>query len=520
VGAPARRTGPAVEDPFAMADDEYASIPEFLRGEEAQQMDHSDMERALAQRGRELTRKLYQAWLELKAQGEVSGPVIGVEGEERSQRREQERGLETQFGTVSVSRTAYVAPGEQSLRPLDADLNLPPERYSLEVRRLVAEEVSKNSFDEAVKAVRGVSGARVPKRQAEELVVRAAQDFDAFYEAKRYALETARPQTGSLLVLTSDGKGVVMHREDLRPATRKAARKKQNKLRTRLTKGEKRHRKRMATVAAIYTVVPYVRTPEQVIQMLRRTEPDDRTTRRPRPEEKRVWASLEKEPFEVLDHAFREGVERDPGEQKTWVAVVDGNETQLRLLHQLADEYLVEITIILDIMHVLEYLWKAGHAFCREGTPELEEWVYERALRILQGQASQVAAGMRRSATRRRLSTKKRKPVDACANYLLKYRDYLAYDRYLAAGMPIATGVIEGACRHLVKDRMDLTGARWRLASAEAVLRLRALRSSNDFDAYWRFHEAQEYERNHPPRYAEGEVPAIGRPAPALKLIR
>jgi mRNA-degrading endonuclease HigB of HigAB toxin-antitoxin module len=112
-----------------------------------------------------------------------------------------------------------------------------------------------------------------------------------------------------------------------------------------------------------------------------------------------ISASLVKEPFEVLDQAFREGIERDPGEQKTWVAVVDGNETQLRLFHQLADEYLVEITIILDIMHVLEYLWKAGHAFWREGTPDLEEWVYERALRILQGQASHVAAGMRRSAT-------------------------------------------------------------------------------------------------------------------------
>ena len=73
--------------------------------------------------------------------------------------------------------------------------------------------------------------------------------------------------------------------------------------------------------------------------------------------------------------------------------------------------------------------------------------------------------------------------------------------------MPIATGVIEGTCRHLVEDRMNLTGARWSLTGAEAVLRLRALRSSNDFDAYWKFHEQQEYERHHASHYADHRVP-------------
>ena len=130
-------------------------------------------------------------------------------------------------------------------------------------------------------------------------------------------------------------------------------------------------------------------------------------------------------------------------------------------------------------------------------------WVQERAQHVLQGQAREVAAGMRRSATLRGLSTKQRQAIDTCADYLLNRQSYLRYDMFLAQGFPIATGVIEGACRHLVKDRMDLTGARWRLKSAEAVLKLRSLRSSGDFEAYWLFHKQQERQRNHLSRYAD-----------------
>ena len=128
-------------------------------------------------------------------------------------------------------------------------------------------------------------------------------------------------------------------------------------------------------------------------------------------------------------------------------------------------------------------------------------------LEILRGKASLVAAGTRRSATLRAMTAAERQPVDECADYLLHYSPYLQYDKALAAGVPIATGVIEGTCRHLVEDRMNLTGARWSLTGAEAVLRLRALRSSNDFDAYWEFHEQQEYERNHASHYANHRAP-------------
>ena len=122
----------------------------------------------------------------------------------------------------------------------------------------------------------------------------------------------------------------------------------------------------------------------------------------------------------------------------------------------------------------------------------------ERALKILDGEVSQVAAGIRRSSTKRNLNSKERKNADKCANYLLKYKSYFRYDKYLVAGYPIATGVIEGACRYLIKDRMDITGARWGLQGAEAVIKLRAIIASNDFQEYFSFHKNQERIKNYP----------------------
>jgi hypothetical protein len=280
---------------------------------------------------------------------------------------------------------------------LDAELNLPDERYSLELRRRLAEEAAKSSFDETLQSIGKNTGGHVPKRQIEELVKRAAVDFDAFYDMRHGS--TAEGQgTGSVLVTS-----------------------------------------------------------------------------------------------------------------------VDGNETQIRELRRMARKNNFDLTIIVDIIHVVEYLWAAGRVLHFASGWELENWVRHRLLEILRGKAGLMAGGMRRSATRRGLSFKAREPADTCAHYLLKYSPYLRYDCYLSQGLPIATGVIEGACRHLVKDRMDVTGARWSLTGAEAVLRLRALRSSQDFDEYWAFHEVNEYERTHHTLYAGGIVPPTIASLPASK---
>jgi hypothetical protein len=497
-----RRISPLERD-YEQALQKFDHILGYLDCPEAFTMSHSELERELEKQGRELMRVLLQEHLDKRSPGHCMQPVQDADGVERKLTRAQHREIETVFGTVTVDRVGYGRKGSQSLHPLDAELNLPDERYSLELRRRVAIEAAKSSFDETLESIGRTTGGHVPKRQIEELVKRAAQDFDAFYERRHGTIDTTT-DTGSVLVISVDGKGVTMLKRDLRQQTRKAAEERAHKMGTRLSKGEKKNAKRMACVATVYTIEPFVRTPDEVI------DHDSSTlAKRPRatPEQKRVWASLEKEPEQVIADALAEARHRDPTGDKIWVALVDGNKPQIRDLRRMAKENQINLTIVVDIIHVIEYLWSAGRVFHPESGPELESWVRHRILEVLRGKASLMAGGMRRSATLRGLSANVRKPVDICARYLLTYSPYLCYDRYLNQGLPIASGVIEGTCRHLVKDRMDVTGARWSLSGAEAVLRLRALRSSHDFDEYWLFHEKCEYERTHQVHYAGGIVP-------------
>lgn len=495
----------------------------FLDSGKGSSMDMSQLEKELEERGRELMRTLLQDYLDKRSPGTSSGLVLDVDGIRRTERPDQEREIETVFGRVSLSRMGYAEKGHRSLHPLDGELNLPPDLYSLELQHRVAEEAAKNSFEEVVATIDKTTGGHVPKRQAEEVAKRSARDFDAFYQMRQcHASEEKTTGTGSILTITADGKGVVLHEKDLREQTRKAAEKRRQKMGKRLSKGEKKNAKRMATVAAVYTTSPFERTPEDLL-----SEGGSRINKMKCPpiENKRVWASLEKMPEEVIVEAFTEAENRDPKHDKTWVGLVDGNNTQINILKKIAKAKGIELTIIVDIIHVIEYLWEAGRAFHPKSGPELEKWVQHRLKKILEGKAGHMAGGMRRSATRKKLSPKERAPVDKCATYLLNKSPYLRYDRYLADGLPIATGVIEGACRHLVKDRMEITGAKWGLQGAEAVLRLRALRASKDFDKYWLFHEECEYKRNHQDHYADSVVPATtnSRPTqrkPKLRVIK
>lgn len=508
-------------DQFSAARGHFERVVAKLSTGETAKLDHSALEEVLTTEGREIVRRLFQAHLNLRALQEPRGAVTGVNGVVRTHLRPSARPLITVFGEVEVNRQQCGARDEVSLHPLDAELNLPVEIQSHGVQRVLAEQAAKGSFDEAVAEVGKTTGGSVSKRQAVQLARRAAQDFDAFYASGEANDPDAEIAT-DLLVITSDGKGLVVRPEDLRPATRKAAAEERHKLKTRLCKGEKRNRKRMALVTAVYGIAPFVRTPDDILNDLRPVK--DAAKKRPKPKNKRVWATIEKETEAAITDLFEEAQRRDPGHVRRWVAPVDGNRPQIDLIRAEAARRAVEVILVLDIIHVIEYLWKAAYCILPEATREAEKWVTERLEAILCGKASNVAAGIRRSATKRHLSKKARTPMDKCADYLLAHPEMVRYDLFLKAGFPIATGVIEGACRHLVKDRMDITGARWTLVGAEAVLRLRALRSSDDFDDYWRFHLAQERARNHLAHYADGVVrrsntAARATPPPRLRLV-
>jgi hypothetical protein len=249
----------------------------------------------------------------------------------------------------------------------------------------------------------------------------------------------------------------------------------------------------MATVVSVYEIAPYPRTAAAILDADRTPDPD-----RPRPEHKRTWARVEPDLKAVIDDGFQEAIRRDPHQRLHWVVLVDGQEELLRQVYAAAKRYKVAITVVQDFVHVLEYLWKAAHALHPHAPDSRETWVLERAEAVLEGRAHDVAVGLRRAATRKQLSQRARRAVDKAADYLDKNQSRLRYDHALAQGLPIATGVIEGACRHLVKDRMDITGARWGLARAEAILKLRSLKVSGDLASYLAFHFGQEHQRNYP----------------------
>jgi hypothetical protein len=161
-------------------------------------------------------------------------------------------------------------------------------------------------------------------------------------------------------------------------------------------------------------------------------------------------------------------------------------------------ELLGPLHVLLDFVHVTEYVWAAAHAFHKPGTTEAEAWAADRLTMILAGQAAHTAADMTSQAEREHLPAARREAVDACHRYLTGHLDQRRYDTALENGWPIATGAVEGACRHLIADRLDITGARWGLHGAEAVLRLRAVLSNGDFDPYWRYHAAREHQRLYP----------------------
>jgi hypothetical protein len=465
-----------------------------LTGEEAQRAPHGELEAMVHAEGSELLRRLIQGHLDQRGREEpLRERVVGADGVARTHHREGcRRCLETRFGEVIVTRRGYGGRALESVFPLDAELNLPPDKYSHGLREILVEEVVGGSFEAAVEHLVRAGGGQMAKRQAEEVSVHLSQDFDAFYAQPLTPPQTATEQ-GKLLVISADGKGIVMHPNSLREATRRALEREEHKQHTRLSPGEKKNRKRMATVASVYAVDPYPRTPAQILDPEQQPE-----GKRPRPENKRTWARVEADQGTVIEQAFAEAVRRDPDQTMRWVVLTDGHEDLLRQVAAAAKRYKVEIVLVQDFVHVLEYLWKAAYALHPEHAEERESWVMDRATAVLEGRAQDVAVGLRRAATRKQLSQNARKPVDKAADYIDNNQERLQYDHALAHGLPIATGVIEGACRHLVKDRMDITGARWGLARAEAVLKLRSLKISGDLAAYLAFHFEQEHKRNYP----------------------
>jgi hypothetical protein len=485
------------QDPFGALRGLFAKAVQWLGGPESAGLTHSDLETQIAARFWDLARQAVQDHLDLRAAGErVLTDVVDAEGVPRGRvETGRERVLTTIFGVVVVDRLAYRQRGCSDLHPADAALNLPAEMHSHGLRRLAAVEATRGSFGQAVAAIGRTTRQRVGKRQVEALTVRAAVDVEGFYGQRR-------PQAcadGVVLAMSADAKGVVMRREGLREPTAKAQA--SRKLSTRLSAGEKSNRKRMAEVVGVFDCVPAVRTVDDIL-------PAPGQDVQPGPVTSGKWlsASVEHDAAETITAMFGEATRRDPQHRRTWICLLDGNAHQIDRVNAEARARNVTVTLIIDFIHVLEYLWGAAWCLYPRADPAAETWVRDQARRVLTGHTDQVITELGTHTSDDPANTTPA-GIDRAVRYLTNQQPYLDYPTALAAGWPIATGVIEGACRHLVKDRMDITGARWGLDTAEAVLKLRAAISNGDFDAYWSYHLDQEHQRTHKARYANNTIP-------------
>jgi hypothetical protein len=498
---------PAPADPFARSRICFESLAGDLAGGRTQEMTHDQLEELIGTRGREVQRQLLQDHLDLRAIREREALPAGrdqrrVEGRSRIERG-HERILATVFGPVTVRRLAWRAPGQPNIYPADGALSLPAGRHSHGLRRLAVCEAARGSYDTAKAAISARCGPVAGKRQLEGLVHAAAADIDGFY-AQRIPV----PCTSEvLLVLSADSKGIVMRPEGLRPATRKAAAAKdrgRGVFRTRLASGEKPCRKRMATLACVYDAAPAARRPHDVIAVPGGRSGEREVRRGPHATAKWLTGSVSCNAGEVIAAAFGQAEARDPARARTWVVLTDGNRHQIELIQAEAARRKATVHLVLDLVHVLEYLWAAAWCFHAAGDPAAEDWVAVQALAVLAGRARQVSESLTAQAAQRKLAESQRAGVDTCVRYLTNNMEYLRYDQALASGWPIATGVIEGACRHLIGDRLDITGSRWGVEGAEAILRLRAVIDNGDFEAYWAFHLRCEHYRVHQARCQDG----------------
>jgi hypothetical protein len=477
---------------------------------EALALDNGQLESRAMRDGLEFMRLLTQAHLDLRAAREQPRhDVTDAGGDARTSCEDgHERTRVMIYGPVRTTRIAYRRRGKENLYPQDAELNWGEHAYSAGIVARNAGAVAAGPFEQAVEQVSAQGAIRLGKRQCEQLAIAAAGDFHAFYASR-----LPQPcQAGTGLLLTADGSGFPVLPGALRAATAKAA---AARARQAAESGWpdnpselRKSRKRMAELAAVADIPPAPRTAGDIITALfgpARNSSGGGPAPQPGPHAhgKTLFASVRRPAGEVIADAFAEAHRRDPGHQRPWFAVVDGNNHQIETITALAAKHGVQVPILIDLIHVTQYLWKAANSFFYPGDPAARAWVKQQTAKILAGRHRDVRAGIRRRATTYGYSPAERAGADECAAYLENKQDYLDYPAFLAAGWPVASGLIEGAARWLIKDRMEVTGARWGLDSAEAVLRLRALRGNGDLDDYLGYHFQQEKHRNHDSRYQQ-----------------
>lgn len=462
---------------------EFQELIEYVTGGESHTRTAYEVELTLFRRLLALGAKLLYLFFVQRAAIRPSGPVYAPDGTALTYHDQRLTTYFSVFGKIRFRRHYFHAPGQEGFCPLDAELSLPPRCYSDLLRDWAEYGITSESYDESIKVLQRILNLTISKRALETGVSEDAADVDAFYEQKVVPPAEAE---GSILVIQADGKGVPMVRTDPAPQT------------VRRGKGEKRTKKKEAVVTAIYTVAPYDRTPQEVAGALLRhpakneeaQSTDDSRTKRPSPVDKEVRATLDGKDV-AFERLTRRVAQREGKHIQHRVALTDGAEP----LQRQVNDRLSTFTLVLDIIHAIEYLWQAANALLGETNPDRMTWVEEHLLLILTGRTTEVIQALQERVQDPSLSTSQRQAVQSTLGYYQRNLSYMRYDQYLAQGWPIGTGVVEGACGHLVKDRMEQSAMRWTQPGAQAVLDLRAVRINDDWDDYQCFRRQRQHQR-------------------------
>jgi hypothetical protein len=386
--------------------------------------------------------------------------------------RPSERAYFSIFGKLQVERYLY-SMGSISFAPLDQFLNLPVRCYSY----FLAERVNlldiQGSYAETVSLLHRFFDLKLSVSAAETISQESASLYQAYDEEK--------PSPGDHLelkdytVASFDGKGVPMIKAEA------------TKIKGRQGKGEKKQKKKEALVGVAYTTRAHVRRAEEVATHL--VFPEESSSPSPSAnstEVIRYLASVERPKKEVM-HDIKQEIEGQSFAEAPLICVMDGAKCLWTYVEDVFKNIKNKV-LILDIIHVLEYIWLMAHVKYEGDDAEAKQYAYDKLLLILQGKVSSYILELQNELMSGLWNASQQKTFKKVITYLKNHKSYMKYHEYLAHGYPIGSGVVESACSQVVKNRMELPGARWSVSGAEAILQLRSVVKSQDWDAYWAFY--------------------------------
>jgi len=458
---------------------DFEKMLAYVTGEQARTATADATERGLFKMLIEMGLKLLTLFFVMRSQNASRETLKTADGSELYYHRDTKRRYVSIFGELDFTRPYFYGKGKAGLITLDAELSLGDDCYSDLVREVSDYLGVYGVYHKSCDILERLLGLKLSTRALQTNLGKDAADVSDYYAQK------PGPEVGSeaeILVIQADGKGVPMILEETQTD------------KVRLGKGEKHGHKKEAIVSSVYSIEPFIRTPEQVVASYYDREAsskDKNSLSRPsKPQNKHLWATLDGKDAALTRLAtqvhFRLG-----DHIQHLVALCDGCPAlQIRIA-----KYFPDFTLILDFIHANEYLWKVATALFGETNEQRFEWMRARTLQLLSGKTNKLIAEFRSLAKQPKLSKNKRTQLLTTANYFERNLPFMDYPTYLSKGWPIASGVIEGACRHFVKDRCELSGMRWLQTGAENLLRLRAVAENNDWDDYQMYRKQQRHQR-------------------------